>query len=148
MQMDNTNALLSDGGSSSYVDIYNATSNSWTRLPQGLGEARYELAAASLPSGLVFFAGGRSSGEKRSGCACQCCSCFLHFSGLVLPRLIWRSTARAAACFDILLFWNEVRAALTHRSQAAAHHRMLTFTMRLATAGPDFLKASEKLVIR
>ena len=75
--MDNTNALLSDGGSSSYVDIYNATSNSWTRLPQGLGEARYELAAASLPSGLVFFAGGRSSGEKRSGCACQCCSCFV-----------------------------------------------------------------------
>jgi hypothetical protein len=62
-----TYVSLSVFGASSYVDVYNATSNSWTRLPAGLGEARYDLAAASLPSGLVFFAGGRSSGEKRSG---------------------------------------------------------------------------------
>jgi hypothetical protein len=40
------------------VDVYNATSNSWIRFPNGLGIARRELAAASLPSGLVFFAGG------------------------------------------------------------------------------------------
>jgi N-acetylneuraminic acid mutarotase len=47
------------GGASAYVDVYNATSNSWIRFPNGLGIARYSLAAASLPSGLVFFAGGQ-----------------------------------------------------------------------------------------
>jgi hypothetical protein len=52
---------LSTSGSvsSSYVDMYNATSNSWTAFPAGLGQARGYLAAASLVSGLVFFAGGR-----------------------------------------------------------------------------------------
>jgi hypothetical protein len=43
---------------SSFVDVYNASSNSWTSYPTGLGQARGSLAAASLPSGLVFFAGG------------------------------------------------------------------------------------------
>ncbi len=43
--------------------MYNATSNSWTRFPNGLGRARRELAAASLPSGLVFFAGGWNQGS-------------------------------------------------------------------------------------
>jgi hypothetical protein len=38
--------------------MYNATSNSWTTYPAGLGQARCCLAAASLASGLVFFAGG------------------------------------------------------------------------------------------
>ncbi len=38
--------------------MYNATSNSWTTYPTGLGQARGNLAAASLESGLVFFAGG------------------------------------------------------------------------------------------
>ena len=42
------------------VDMYNATSNNWTHFPAQLGHARYGLAAASLPSGLVFFAGGIS----------------------------------------------------------------------------------------
>ena len=49
---------------SRHVDIYNATNNSWIRYPMGLGEARGYLTAASLPSGLVFFAGGRTSGWK------------------------------------------------------------------------------------
>ena len=44
--------------SSSVVDMYNATSNSWTSFPNGLSQARQYLAGASLPSGLVFFAGG------------------------------------------------------------------------------------------
>ena len=44
------------------MDVYNATSNSWIRFPNGLGIARRELAAASLPSGLVFFAGGWNQG--------------------------------------------------------------------------------------
>ncbi len=43
---------------SSYIDVYNSTSNSWTGHPSGLGQARSYLAAASLPSGLVLFAGG------------------------------------------------------------------------------------------
>jgi hypothetical protein len=47
---------------STFVDMYNATSNSWSRHPTGLGQARGALAAASLPSGLVFFAGGLVSG--------------------------------------------------------------------------------------
>jgi hypothetical protein len=43
---------------SAHVDVYNASSDSWTSNPAGLGQARSSLAAASLPSGLVFFAGG------------------------------------------------------------------------------------------
>jgi hypothetical protein len=38
--------------------MYNATSNNWTQFPTGLGIGRGQMAAASLPSGLVFFAGG------------------------------------------------------------------------------------------
>ncbi len=54
-----------------YVDMYSATSNSWTRFPTGLGQARTRLAAASLPSqGLVFFAGGYY-GIMTSACVCQ-----------------------------------------------------------------------------
>ena len=52
--------------SSAYVDIYNATSNSWSRFPTGLGQARNRLAAASLPSGLVFFAGGQTGVDSGS----------------------------------------------------------------------------------
>jgi N-acetylneuraminic acid mutarotase len=51
------------GGHSAYVDVYNATSSSWIRFPNGLGIARSQLAAASLPWGLVFFAGGMKNGE-------------------------------------------------------------------------------------
>ena len=50
----------SDGSFSARVDVYNASSNSWASYPTGLGQARGYLAAASLPSGLVFFAGGLS----------------------------------------------------------------------------------------
>jgi hypothetical protein len=50
-----------DDDYSSYVDMYNATSNSWTTYPEGLGMARGFLAAASSTSGLVFFLGGSSS---------------------------------------------------------------------------------------
>ena len=48
---------------SKQVDMYNATSNSWTTYPEGLGQARSLLAAASSASGLVLFAGGTTSGE-------------------------------------------------------------------------------------
>ena len=51
---------------STFVDIYNAASNSWTRHPKGLVHARGFLTAASLSSGLVFFAGGRTSGMSKS----------------------------------------------------------------------------------
>ena len=51
-------------GHSALVDVYNATSNSWIQFPNGLGIARRELAAASLPSGLVFFAGGWNQGKS------------------------------------------------------------------------------------
>ena len=66
----------SGGVVSAYVDMYNATSNSWTRFPTGLGQARYFLAAASLPSGLVFFAGGYA-GIGTSACVCQLRRVFL-----------------------------------------------------------------------
>ncbi len=53
----------SGSGLTAAVDMYNATSNSWTLHPIGLGQAREMLAAASLPdSGLVFFAGGVGPG--------------------------------------------------------------------------------------
>ena len=55
-----TDACVSGSGPSSYVDMYNATSNSWTTYPAGLGQSRNFLAGASLGSGLVFFAGGYS----------------------------------------------------------------------------------------
>ncbi len=48
---------------SSFVDMYNATSNSWTSNPTGLGQARSELSGVSLPSGLVVFAGGFAGGN-------------------------------------------------------------------------------------
>jgi hypothetical protein len=53
-----TDTGASGNSLSSFVDMYNATSNNWTSFPEGLGQARYNLAGASLPSGLVFFAGG------------------------------------------------------------------------------------------
>ena len=52
--------FLVSGQRFSVVDMYNATSNSWTSFPNGLVQAREYLAGASLPSGLVFFAGGYS----------------------------------------------------------------------------------------
>ena len=56
-------SYASDGSFSARVDVYNASSNSWASYPTGLGQARGLLAAASLPSGLVFFAGGEQSGD-------------------------------------------------------------------------------------
>ncbi len=63
-------AFASDSGPSTYVDMYNAVSNSWTTFATGLGQGRDALAAASLPSGLVFFAGGWE-GIGTSVCVCQ-----------------------------------------------------------------------------
>jgi hypothetical protein len=56
-------SYASGGSFSARVDVYNASSNSWASYPTGLGQARGYLAAASLPSGLVFFAGGEQSGD-------------------------------------------------------------------------------------
>ena len=53
----------SGGMQSVFVDVYNATSNSWARYPEGLVQARSFFAATSIPSGAVFFAGGQTSGE-------------------------------------------------------------------------------------
>ena len=44
-----------------YVDVYRASSNDWIRMPNALGIARFRVAGASLPSGLVFFAAGDTS---------------------------------------------------------------------------------------
>ncbi len=57
-----TDSYTSGNTYSSYIDLYNATRNTWTRYPRGLGQARSNLAAASLSSGLVFFAGGETIG--------------------------------------------------------------------------------------
>ncbi len=58
---------------SAYVDIYNATSASWIRLPEGLGQARAYLAAAAMSSGLVIFAGGLTGEEYRTSKSQQAC---------------------------------------------------------------------------
>jgi hypothetical protein len=50
---------------SSHVDIYNSSSNSWSSIATGLGQARGYLAATSLPSGVVFFAGGYVTGSVK-----------------------------------------------------------------------------------
>lgn len=51
---------------SSYADLYDSAKKRWSRYPSGLGQARSSLAAASLPSGLVIFAGGVSAGSVNS----------------------------------------------------------------------------------
>ena len=61
----NSQNWLLGGIQSEYLDIFNVTSNSWASYPEGLGQARSSLAAASLPSGLVFFAGGLTGATKR-----------------------------------------------------------------------------------
>ncbi len=55
-------ACSSDSGYSAHTDIYNSSSASWTSDRSGLGQARSYIGIASLPSGLVFFAGGETSG--------------------------------------------------------------------------------------
>ena len=55
------------------MDIYNATSTSWIRLPEGLGQARAYLAAAAMSSGLVIFAGGLTGEEYRTSKSQQAC---------------------------------------------------------------------------
>ena len=65
-----SDACVSGSGlSSSYVDMYNATSNTWTRYPTGLGQARSYITGASLASGLVFFAGGYTGASRILVCA-------------------------------------------------------------------------------
>jgi hypothetical protein len=56
----NFHTLVLGDGFSTYADVYNASSDSWTSYPSGLGLSRGFLAAASLPMGLIFFAGGVS----------------------------------------------------------------------------------------
>jgi hypothetical protein len=51
-------------GPSSHVDVYDKNSNTWTRHPKGLGQARNVPAAAALPSGIVIFAGGFGSNDR------------------------------------------------------------------------------------
>ena len=76
-ELGRTDVRASGSIPSAYVDIYNATSASWTRLPEGLGQARGYLTAAALSSGLVIFAGGLAgeayaaqAGPSRHVCMC------------------------------------------------------------------------------
>ena len=87
-----TDLYESDGSFSSYVDVYDVTSSNWIRYPQGLTQARGFLAAASLPSGLVFFAGGLAGvawcqrAGKHSNCFGSCEQFeFLLYFGALLP---------------------------------------------------------------
>ncbi len=95
---------------SAYVDMYNATNNSWSRFPNGLGLGRHGLAAASLTSGLVFFAGGYGVTMKMAACV-RCCEMML------------------------LLCTPEVCIVLTHAFQATENRPTWTFTTHQATAG-------------
>jgi hypothetical protein len=56
--------LSSSNLQTAFVDIYNASNNIWSRIPNGLGLARHRVEGASLPSGLVFFAGGSVNGDS------------------------------------------------------------------------------------
>ena len=55
---------------SSWIDVYDSRNFNWFVNPTGLGQARGYLAAASLAIGLVFFAGGLSSGATSRLLAC------------------------------------------------------------------------------
>ena len=96
-----SNTCAPAAGSSAYVDMYNATSNRWIRYPEGLAEARYYLAASSLPSGLVLFAGGLKTGafftprESRVRCVCLHCKSIMSACGAKL--LLCNSTAHSCA---------------------------------------------------
>ena len=86
---------------SAYVDMYNATNNSWTRFPNGLGLARFGLAAASLPSGLVFFAGGYAGVQTArvlSSCDAWFCCC----------RAVTMVMAARVRCCEIMLLRAEL----------------------------------------
>jgi hypothetical protein len=74
--------------------VYNASNNSWASYPTGLGQARGYLAAASLPSGLVFFAGGVSGLVSNVEFLVIVC-----FSLLGLTVSLWRTV-----CFFVLGF--------------------------------------------
>ncbi len=130
--------IESGSSASSYVDMFNVTNNSWTRFPEGLGQNRYELAAASLPSGLVFFAGGLSqnSAQMTSGLAKRMPKLFCRLVSPLLPHLVFH--------FSV---FGDVRFSLTqvqdHR--LALCHRMLTFTMQQTIAGPGFLQDLDRL---
>ena len=82
--------------------MYNATSNSWTTFPTGLGQARSQFAAASLPSGLVFFVGGYTGpgGTGTSACVCQLRLVFLCGRDLTTTVLL-------RFCLPIMLLCNE-----------------------------------------
>jgi hypothetical protein len=69
------------------VDVYNASSNSWTSYPTGLGLARGYLAAASLPSGLVFFAGGSIGVRQLYALAHDACFVMTGFSFMSVEQL-------------------------------------------------------------
>ena len=79
--------------------MYNTTSNSWTTFPTGLGQARSQFAAASLPSGLVFFAGGYT-GIGTSACVCQLRRVFLCGRDLTTTVLL-------RFCLPMMLLCNE-----------------------------------------
>ncbi len=125
---------------SSYADMYNATSNSWTRYPAGLGQARHSLVAVSLASGLVFFAGGHTG-------AALLRACFAIAARALCDAVAGRRPAGWRCCVMLMLLraCGGAGTGLTHAHQAAPTHRTWTCTTRRATAGPHIPQASGKL---
>jgi hypothetical protein len=110
--------------------MYNATSNSWTSFPNGLGRALHSLSGASLPSGLVFFAGGESEGDELTVARCV---------DLLVAVFCCSNVGASGACladWSLLL----VRACLvgsevTRLHQAGVHQLKLQFTMQVLSLG-------------
>ena len=81
--------------------MYNATSNSWTQFPKGLKIGRAKLAAASLPSGLVFFAGGHAGVQTAhvlGSCGAWFCCC----------RAVTMAMAACLRCCELMLLRAEL----------------------------------------
>ena len=124
---------------STYVDMYNSTSNSWSSHPTGLGQARGALAAASLPSGLVFFAGGQNSGAANIVChlllryweSIFFCVLFARLPALV--SRLWIVFLRISHN-SAFVVWNADRA-LMLKFQLTPAQRMWICTIRRETAG-------------
>ena len=82
---------VDSGGASNAVDIFNAITGNWSTAV--LSEARYYLAATSLPNqGLAIFAGGVG---KSCDCFCDDCreACSVGLGGGVCVGGVWYAKA-------------------------------------------------------
>jgi hypothetical protein len=116
-------ALVQGNLYTAHVDIYNTTNRSWTSDSRGLGQARSHLAAASLPSGLAFFAGGWRPGRIQ-------CVCVFLLRGVRFVQLLQaHHLLHAMLCGQLLCSQRADLCMLIRLHQEASDHHMWTCSM-------------------